>query len=365
MAIKQTYSLGRAVFVATALITCVFTSQYVAAEETGVVWSTDVEGSLQKAAAEQRPVLMEFTASWCVYCKRMEKTTFQDPSVASVVNSRFIAIKVDADKHKALVKDLAIKGLPAMLVVAPDLQIMDRITGFHTAKALITRLDKVVPAAMISATPAATDISRPTAFQNGQEQGRDPFMRPPSASVEPAPAKPAHIEPAAPAKDVSGRVTLGDSFGNSFLPAVPDAAAPQIPTFETAPPVAETTPGLPLAFAGSCPVTAIDERRMTPGKAAYEIEHRGRTVRFASLEARISFESEPTRYWPMLDGACPVAFAETGMPKPGDLRFAVLFRKRIWLLADEASMNAFVESPGAIVQAALVKLQAATAQATR
>ncbi|MCA9036573.1 MAG: thioredoxin family protein [Planctomycetaceae bacterium] len=126
-------------------------------------WSTDIEGALQQAASTGRPVLMEFTAEWCVYCKRMEKNTFTDPAVAQAIRSSFIPVRVDADQYKDLVKQLQIKGLPAILVVAPDLAILERISGFQTPEALIKKLarfqqplNSAAPSAQFaSANPAA------------------------------------------------------------------------------------------------------------------------------------------------------------------------------------------------------------------
>ncbi len=156
------------------------------AADQGVAWSTDVEAALQRAAEEQRPVLMEFTASWCVYWKRMEKTAFVDQTVASTVNSRFIPLKIDADQPKALVKDLGIKGLPAMLLVGPDLQIIDRISGFQTPEALMKRLDKIPAPVVVSVTPSAREIPRPTGFQ-ADAASTNPFAAAPAAAPMPAP----------------------------------------------------------------------------------------------------------------------------------------------------------------------------------
>jgi thiol-disulfide isomerase/thioredoxin/YHS domain-containing protein len=399
MTIQTNFSTRCGLAIALSTLFLLTTSVPVSAGESGINWSTDIEGSLQKAAAENRTVLMEFTAPWCVYCKRMEKTTFVDPTVASAVNSRFVPVKVNADQHKALVKDLGIKGLPAMLVVSPDLTIIDRISGFQTADALLKRIQKIPVTEVIATTPRAADISRPVGFDNNtavaqqqQTAGRvrmaptpepapiaapaqeNPFAVTPNSAVATesvaAPSEPAAfdnafaVEPptapqenpfapsqSTPSDDVSGRVSLGETATTEA-----PSTAGKVAAFDpTAPSTSQTTQR--FAFEGACPVAAIDNRKLTPGKAAYEIEHRGQAIRFSSLEARISFESAPERYWPMLDGACPVTLARTGQRTAGDLRHAVLFRKRIWLLADEEAMNTFVANPGQAVQQALIQLQ--------
>lgn len=429
----------------------------VGARQPDIPWSTDIEASLHRASAEGRPVLMEFTADWCTHCQRMEKNTFTDPQVAARINRNFVAIRIDADAHKPIVRELGIKGLPAMLVVAPDMEILERITGYQTPESLLTRLDNALAQTSVAATPAASGITRPAAmereptspesepdFTSGSrtdaaaDSGFATLDSPPPAA-QPTPA-------AQPQNQESGRVSLGDTradlpalpatqpaddawadFGtdiadsarsssdheadtapfeaDSDLPAwadrsagepespvasggaaaeaaandaftefVPeDAGIPEFPALgsgdsgsarpsETPEPSADTqtsasSSGLRTAFAGQCPVTAIDERRIVPGERTCRVICRGREVWFCSDAARARFESDPTKYWPMFDGLCPLTLAEQGEAVEGDLRYAVLFRKRIWLLRDQAAVQAFVDRPGETIQTALIHYQ--------
>ena len=144
-----------------------------------ISWATDPEQALQEAADSGKPVLMQFTASWCVYCKRMEKSTFTSEEVAERISEDFVAVRVDADKHKDLVKDLEIKGLPAILVVSPDLEILHRISGFQTAEALMTELDKADRAA----SGTRTDATR--VAKSSPAETRAKTTRPTSSRVVP------------------------------------------------------------------------------------------------------------------------------------------------------------------------------------
>ena len=132
-------------------IAVMFCSSVRAAE---IPWSTNIEDALHRAAANGQPVLMEFTADWCVFCKKMEKNTFPNPQVTHKISGNFVAVRVDADQNKGLVKDLGIKGLPAILIVSPDLKVIKRISGFQTPEALIKQLDEVTSAIPTPAAPA-------------------------------------------------------------------------------------------------------------------------------------------------------------------------------------------------------------------
>lgn len=74
----------------------------------------------EKARTEQRPLLVDFTASWCGACKELDKNTFSEPGVAAEAG-RFVAVKVDAtnDEDPVVSETLEkhrVRGLPTVLV---------------------------------------------------------------------------------------------------------------------------------------------------------------------------------------------------------------------------------------------------------
>ncbi len=73
-----------------------------------------------KAKQEKRPLLVDFTATWCGACKQLDRETFSKPDVA-LEAGRFVAVKVDAtDDEDPKVTDamqtMKVVGLPTVLV---------------------------------------------------------------------------------------------------------------------------------------------------------------------------------------------------------------------------------------------------------
>jgi thioredoxin:protein disulfide reductase len=71
------------------------------------------------AAGESRPLLLDFTASWCASCKELDKLTFSDEGVRKE-GGRFLAVKVDmSDNDDPRVQEFEevfdIQGLPKVL----------------------------------------------------------------------------------------------------------------------------------------------------------------------------------------------------------------------------------------------------------
>ncbi len=72
----------------------------------------------QKLAQTSQPVMLDLYADWCVECKRMEATTFQDPSVIKALENTLtlqIDLSANTQQHKDLLKHFGLFGPPTML----------------------------------------------------------------------------------------------------------------------------------------------------------------------------------------------------------------------------------------------------------
>jgi uncharacterized protein len=64
-----------------------------------VQWYQWGSEAFQRAATEQKPILLDIGAVWCHWCHVMDRESYEDPDLASLINERFIAIKVDRDER--------------------------------------------------------------------------------------------------------------------------------------------------------------------------------------------------------------------------------------------------------------------------
>lgn len=81
---------------------------------------TELARLMEAAAADGKPVMVDYYADWCVDCVRMEKNTFADPRVARVLNRELSLIQVDVTDPddpgtRAIKQSHGVFGPPAML----------------------------------------------------------------------------------------------------------------------------------------------------------------------------------------------------------------------------------------------------------
>jgi thiol:disulfide interchange protein DsbD len=80
----------------------------------------ELEQQFTRAATENKRIMIDFYADWCVDCIKMEKSTFEDQSVVSILEERYIALQVDVtdpndEDTKAIKKKFGVFGPPAVL----------------------------------------------------------------------------------------------------------------------------------------------------------------------------------------------------------------------------------------------------------
>ncbi len=104
---------------------------------------------LSRAQAEGKPVLVDFSASWCIPCKELEIKTFSDARVREALLN-WVLLKADLTQYssgpvEALKKKFAIMGVPTMVFVEPNGREKEdlRAVGFISADELLQKIHKL------------------------------------------------------------------------------------------------------------------------------------------------------------------------------------------------------------------------------
>jgi len=93
-------------------------------EKLGAGWTSSLAAGLDRAEREQKPVLIDFWATWCKNCLTMDKTTLADPAVTAAL-SNYVKVKFQAEDPevepaKSLMTRFKAIGLPTYVILRPN-----------------------------------------------------------------------------------------------------------------------------------------------------------------------------------------------------------------------------------------------------
>ncbi len=121
----------------------------VAPAHAGIQWQAADEARVDLALRSGEPVLIDFTADWCIACRELEKMTFADAAVVAEAK-RFTALQVDCTRSKdpaiqAIQARFGVNSLPTVLMIGSDGERVAGATvrGFLEPEAFVERMRSV------------------------------------------------------------------------------------------------------------------------------------------------------------------------------------------------------------------------------
>ena len=121
------------------------TINYVLTPKIALTWLPTEAAGLAHARVSGKPIMMDFTADWCLPCREFEVSVFARPEVAALLMD-FVLVKIDLtredqdDALPALKDRYGVATLPAVRFLAPGGQIVGRIDNLVSWQVLRSAL---------------------------------------------------------------------------------------------------------------------------------------------------------------------------------------------------------------------------------
>lgn len=173
-------SMPRALRLAAVTLLVTGTSAAAADPVAAFRWRTDYVAARKEAEETKKPLLIVVGTANCVYCVKLDATTFADPEAAKLIAERFIPLKLDAAVNAEFVRAMRITLYPTTVVAGSDAKVYAYLAGYLDAAAFRDNAGKAL--ALMPAPARAVDV----------------VAKPP----EPMPIKPAAVTTAEPAVTV-------------------------------------------------------------------------------------------------------------------------------------------------------------------
>jgi len=114
--------------------------------ENNLAWIGDLEQGKIKAEKENKILMVDAYAEWCVACKELDKYTFSDQNVSMILKD-YVLVKLDftkkSEKNRELRKKLNIIGMPTILFFNMQGREIKRFSGFKNRDEFLSILNNL------------------------------------------------------------------------------------------------------------------------------------------------------------------------------------------------------------------------------
>ncbi len=106
----------------------------------GIPWQVYSDHRLKQSTGQ--PVLVEFTADWCINCKALERTTFKDKKLLDIIeNMGVIPLQVDLtqvdEQRREIFDRFGGRAIPYLVVIDGQGRLVQRFTGMVGVDTLV------------------------------------------------------------------------------------------------------------------------------------------------------------------------------------------------------------------------------------
>lgn len=98
--------------------------------QSALQWQPDLQSAYAISSRENKPMLLVFGAEWCGWCKKLEKSTLENPQMAKYINETFVPVHIDVDENQRIAEILEVESLPCTIVLSPQADLLGRFEGF-------------------------------------------------------------------------------------------------------------------------------------------------------------------------------------------------------------------------------------------
>ena len=113
------------------------------ATQSSIAWVYTLAEGLTLAQTVKKPLMVDFFATWCGWCKKLDKDVYTNAEVAAL-SKEFICVKVDTDKYGKDTSKYVVMGLPTIAFLNVDGTVIDKIVGYAAAPDFAARMKKVL-----------------------------------------------------------------------------------------------------------------------------------------------------------------------------------------------------------------------------
>lgn len=110
-----------------------------------IKWEVTFEGAMQRARAQNKPILIDFYADWCGPCKMMDERVYPDRNVIAQ-SQNWVTVKVNGEKRPDVMQSYGLNAYPTLVFAHSNGQPIKVIEGYHDAPEMVQQMQEAFSA---------------------------------------------------------------------------------------------------------------------------------------------------------------------------------------------------------------------------
>lgn len=108
-------------------------------------WISDMPAAQVLAKEQGKPILIDFYADWCSWCRRMDEDTYANMQVAEMAK-QFICVKIDTQEQPDIAQKYKVRGLPTTAFLNSKAEKIDIIPGYLPPDDFLEKMTSILKA---------------------------------------------------------------------------------------------------------------------------------------------------------------------------------------------------------------------------
>ncbi|WP_250433992.1 thioredoxin family protein [Hanstruepera flava] len=104
-------------------------------------WLTSFEEAQKLALGTNKLILVDFWATWCGPCKRMDSESWSKDEVHLLMDN-YVPVKIDIDKNRALAQKYGVNGIPFIFIMDGNGKVVYKEMSYKRKSEVIRLLEK-------------------------------------------------------------------------------------------------------------------------------------------------------------------------------------------------------------------------------
>jgi thioredoxin-related protein len=110
---------------------------------TGIGWAEDIEAGKEQAQAEEKPLMVYYSADWDELSEKFEEDVLTNSEVKSTIE-KLVAVHLDSDVDDDIAKEYGVSAFPTVIFYTHEGDEVKRVVGYVEADEFMVTLNDVI-----------------------------------------------------------------------------------------------------------------------------------------------------------------------------------------------------------------------------